>query len=242
VIIGLCGQAGSGKDTVADILVKDHHFVKVALADPLKRICREVFDFTDEQLWGASEKRNAPDKRYPRSLGDLHEGMIRGLQIPREYIHPDSFLTPRYALQQLGTEWGRDCYPNVWIDYALRVAKELEARVEYGDSWHDPQGYAARSGLVPLNENPDLPHEISGVVISDVRFRNEVDAIKKAGGKVVRIIRPGAGLEGAAAQHRSETEQSAIPAELFDYCAINDGTLGDLPREVERLLLALKTR
>jgi len=48
MIIGVAGNAGSGKDTVADHLVKHHGFVKVALADPLKRICREVFDFSEE--------------------------------------------------------------------------------------------------------------------------------------------------------------------------------------------------
>jgi hypothetical protein len=49
-----------------------------------------------------------------------------------------------------------------------------------------------------------------GVVISDVRFKNEVDAIFKAGGSVWRIERPGAGLQGVAAKHVSETEQTLI--------------------------------
>ena len=65
-LIGICGRSGSGKDTVADILVRDYGFVKVACADPLKRTCRDVYRFTDEQLWGPSKKRNAPDMRYPR--------------------------------------------------------------------------------------------------------------------------------------------------------------------------------
>ena len=45
-IIGVCGQAGAGKDTIADFLVKDHKFVKLSFADPLKRICHDVFDFS----------------------------------------------------------------------------------------------------------------------------------------------------------------------------------------------------
>ena len=48
MILGISGLAGSGKDTVADILVKHQQCVKVSFADPLKRICRDVFDFTDE--------------------------------------------------------------------------------------------------------------------------------------------------------------------------------------------------
>lgn len=32
------------------------------------------------------------------------------------------YLTPRFALQQLGTAWGRTCYPNVWVELAIRNA------------------------------------------------------------------------------------------------------------------------
>jgi hypothetical protein len=37
MIIGITGRAGAGKDTVADILVERHSFVRVALADEIKR-------------------------------------------------------------------------------------------------------------------------------------------------------------------------------------------------------------
>jgi hypothetical protein len=118
-LIGISGLAGAGKDTAAEILVKEFGFVRVALADPIKRICKEVFEFTDEQLWGSSERRNAVDERY-----------LRGWLCARSV---SAFLTPRYALQTLGTEWGRDCYPDVWIDIAIRTANgRREMRVEGG--------------------------------------------------------------------------------------------------------------
>src|SRR5262249_21718742 len=126
-VIGICGRAGAGKDTAADVLVKEFGFVKVSLADPLKRICREVFAFTEEQLWGPSECRNEPDKRYRRrpsgydangrpidKCGCLRENK-RAFMDAEDYrdhlpcpavFSGDEFLTPRHALQQLGTEWG----------------------------------------------------------------------------------------------------------------------------------------
>ena len=104
-IIGLSGFAGTGKDTVADILVERHNYVKVSMADPLKRFCCDALDFSTDQLWGPSELRNKPDDRYKRKSGEK--------------------LTPRYALQTLGTEWGRDCYPDIWVDYAIDVAERL---------------------------------------------------------------------------------------------------------------------
>lgn len=188
-LVGFCGLAGSGKDTSADILVKHANFVKIALADPLKRVCKDIFAFSDDQLWGPSENRNAPDRRY-----------FRGRHLDQD-THVDMFLTPRHALQQLGTEWGRNCYPDVWIDYALRTASELMERgLEY---------YPDRGLTVERAEKP-----FGGVVFSDIRFRNEVSAIRSAGGKVIRLLR--GGLQGSASLHASESEMMSMPDSLFD--------------------------
>ena len=54
MIIGVAGLAGSGKNAVAEILVKKYGFAMVSFADPLKRYAMEIYDFTEEQLWGKS--------------------------------------------------------------------------------------------------------------------------------------------------------------------------------------------
>ena len=43
MLVGITGKAGSGKDTVGDYLVKSHGFKKIALADPIKRLVKDVF-------------------------------------------------------------------------------------------------------------------------------------------------------------------------------------------------------
>jgi len=43
MLIGICGKAGSGKDTIGDYLVGSHGFKKIALADPIKRLVKDVF-------------------------------------------------------------------------------------------------------------------------------------------------------------------------------------------------------
>lgn len=59
-----------------------------------------------------------------------------------------------------------------------------------------------------------LPSGARGVVVTDVRFRNEVDAIKSWGGKAWRVFRPkkdivaGAGLEADAADLRRWLDDS----------------------------------
>jgi hypothetical protein len=45
LIILLTGWSESGKDTVADILVKNHGFTKYAFADPLKDLCSSLYGF-----------------------------------------------------------------------------------------------------------------------------------------------------------------------------------------------------
>ena len=60
---------------------------------------------------------------------------------------------------------------------------------------------------------PPLP--VKGVVFSDIRFKNEMAAVKKAGGFLWRMKR-GSGLEGAAGEHSSEAEQREVPDFYFD--------------------------
>lgn len=201
MIIGLAGQAGAGKDTAADFLTQRHGFTKIALADPMKRFCKEIFQFSDEQLWGPSAKRNAPDSRYPRvARRTLHEGDVY------------QCLTPRYTLQRLGTEWGRDCYEDVWVRYALENAVLLLG---------GGGGYTQSAGLYVDETRGPAP----GVVIPDIRFPNELEAIRGEGGQVWWIDRPGAGLSGKASEHSSE---NSIKSEDCDLIIKNDGSLEDL--------------
>lgn len=236
MIVGICGLAGSGKDTAADFLVKNEGFVKIAFADPLKRIARDVYDFTDEQLWGPSAARNKPDMRYPREHGPFTRDCkcaCCGVEAEEDWAtrrlfvmpeHPPCYLTPRYALQMLGTEWGRTCYPNTWADLALRTAKKV--LYQSGILRSVFYNYHPQMGLWTSN-TPEGPRP-KGAVISDVRFINEVVAINEANGFVYQTTR-GMGLEGAAGQHQSETEMRSIPKELFKGQIDNkDWTLDEL--------------
>ena len=64
------------------------------------------------------------------------------------------------------------------------------------------------------------------VVISDVRFPNEADAIAKLGGSVWRINRKNhSAVNGHASEH-------AMDNYMFNHVIYNDGTLDDLSDEV----------
>lgn len=66
--------------------------------------------------------------------------------------------------------------------------------------------------------------------ISDCRFLNEAEAIRKRGGKVIRIERPGV---GPANSHPSETSLDDYD---FDHVIVNDGSLKDFQKRLYEVL------
>ncbi len=64
MLVAFAGPKGSGKDTGADYLVEKYNFVKVSFADPLKAALKELFMFSDEQLYGTIEQKESPDDRW----------------------------------------------------------------------------------------------------------------------------------------------------------------------------------
>jgi hypothetical protein len=110
MIIGICGLIGSGKGTVADLLVTDHEFIKVSFADGLKDCVAAVFGWPRHLLEGDSEEsriwREQPDPWWAKKLDIPH-------------------LTPRWILQYWGTEVCRHGFhDDIWI-------ASLEYRTQY---------------------------------------------------------------------------------------------------------------
>lgn len=89
MIIGIAGAKGGGKTEVAEYLVKCMPWLrKVSFADPMKHMLQAGLKLTDAQLWG--DEKEVVDPRYG--------------------------VTPRWMLQSLGTEWGRDLIKrDIWV-------------------------------------------------------------------------------------------------------------------------------
>jgi hypothetical protein len=100
-IIGLCGWIGSGKDTVADYLVREKNFTRVSWAGALKDAVANVFGWDREALEGLT-----PESRAWREQVDTW--WAKRLAMPH--------LTPRWVLQFWGTEVCRiGFHSDIWI-------------------------------------------------------------------------------------------------------------------------------
>lgn len=217
LIIGLTGQARAGKDTFADHINKGYRFTRIGLADPMKRFCKELFDFSDEQLYG--DERDLSDRRYPRR---------NPMPATPEEAQSGDYLTPRYALQTLGTEWGRDCYENIWIEYGIGIAKELI------------KGYATYDMKTGLQFVEKDVGEIGGAVFSDLRFKNEFEAVRKAGGILIRIKRDEANGDVGIIGHASEAEQREVPDDYFDHVIHNPPGLANYYSAIDVLMRKIR--
>ena len=119
----------------------------------------------------------------------------------------------RHLLQQEGTEMGRMIYgEDVWVDTMFAWMKTLH------DYWN-----------------------IDKFIVPDVRFVNEVEAIKRHGGRVFRIVAPErdrkSGATPEARAHPSETSLDAYPLEDYDGLIYNDLKDKDtITNQIKRLL------
>ena len=100
MIIGMCGLIGTGKDTVADILVNNYNFIKVSYADKLKDGVATVISWDREMLEGTTDEsrtwREQKDEFWSRETNE--------------------HITPRLVLQMFGTDCMRNGFYNgIWV-------------------------------------------------------------------------------------------------------------------------------
>lgn len=131
-IIGITGQATAGKTSLACILAAQYDLVRMSFADPIRDMLKAL-GITDEAM---SERKNVPCAALCNH-------------------------TPRYAMQKLGTEFGRQMIgEDIWGNAAMRRAD-----------------YANNCGAV--------------VIFDDARFDNEARAIRERGGIIIEVSKPG---------------------------------------------------
>jgi hypothetical protein len=107
--------------------------------------------------------------------------------------------SPRYLAQTIGTEWGRDC-----------VAKDIWVRVML-NRWETLQRIQPTSARM---------------IVTDVRFDNEAEAIRDRGGFIFRVVRSG------VREVESHDSERGIDLRYIHGTLFNDGPLLELESSV----------
>lgn len=166
-IIGVCGPARAGKDTIAKVLMS-MGYVKDSFAAPIRNYVAQICGLTLAEL---------------EEVKDFPSDALAG-------------KTPRYAMQTLGTEWGRELIDkDIWINYLMR--RSMGQRL----------------------------------VVPDIRFENEAQAIVDHGGIVLKVVRPG--VEIVESGHVSE---AGLPDSLVAHTFINNKSVEELGYAVTDLM------
>jgi hypothetical protein len=107
LIIGVHGFKQSGKDTLANLLVEEYGYRRLAFADRVKDAIHIIFGIPKEYLYGSDQ-----DKQRPSGVRwkDLQE-------VVREKKDDQEVLSIRELLQIFATEICRSKIPSIWYRY-----------------------------------------------------------------------------------------------------------------------------
>jgi hypothetical protein len=176
-VVAFIGPAGCGKSTAAAHLVEGYGYSPLKFAHPIKQMLR-VIGLEDRHLEGEAK------------------------EIPCDLL---GGVSPRRAMQALGTEWGRTLiHPDIWVSAWMREAV-----------WRLQNGQR--------------------IVIDDLRYPNELDAILRLGGVTIRIVRKEGSTQCPDLMgHDSETQNL-----ISQRVVVNDSGLAEFTEQITRCLESL---
>ena len=137
-------------------------------------------------------------------------------------------MTPRLLLQIIGTECIRDkVHPNAWVNALF---------ADYKYEIHRSEVPTRAAGFIDQHVYPNW-------IITDMRFPNELEAVKSRGGITIRVNRPYDSLNQDSLfslQKQQETNnhpsETALDDAEFDYTIDNNGSIEDLIHTVSLIL------
>jgi len=227
---GISGIAGSGKDTLTAMLLEELHkrgytqYYQYSFALPLKIFAKDVFGFSDYDVFDQEGKEQPFAVTY-------------GLKAFRERF--DYAIFNLTAVDPEQTEWVEDLwnrFREVMIDQIL--PNPVSAAVS---GWIEPE-----KSIISFSSTPRVILQLLGteffrqsisesfwtdispdrnVIISDMRFPNELDHILSIGGVPIGIVGRDSNTTASSA-HASENVGPIIAR--CKHIVSNNGTLEDL--------------
>ena len=167
-----------------------------------------VSDYLEKKYNFIQKSFADPLKQACQKLFLLSDNQINGTQIEKETPDPRWFnCTPRKMFQFVGTDLFRNQLDTIIPGLGINVF------THHFKLWYDT---VKDSGV--------------NVVVSDVRFQNEMEHIKNLGGYLIRIIRPDININLV---HQSESELQGL---TYDYLIVNDKSIVHLVEQIDNIL------
>ena len=210
-----------------------------AFADKLKDVVCLLLGCTREQLEDNDFKESPLGDQWTKyrvwnrvgflqyfSTREEAEKTFNAFAIGNAFI-VEEILTPRLLLQLLGTQCGREIiHPEIWVNALFADYKEK----------YDHEKSKDLEEFEYINSLPNW-------LVTDVRFPNEVDAIKNRDGKIIRInrinhkqyVEYNGQMVVAYDVHPSETALDNYDG--FDYVIEATGTAEDLILKVKAIMI-----
>ena len=265
-ILAISGRKTSGKDAIGKIIqyltgeatvypfdlnidysYRSNWQIK-KFADKLKDIICILINCTREQLEDESFKSKELGEEWWYWYMELDGGyppiILDYLTTTKKELKNYEGLklikpTPRFLLQFIGTNLLRNqLHPEIWVNSLMSEYKPLYG-YQTTDSKINIGGISIPIPVLDIDKRV-FPNWI----ITDMRFPNEMEAVKKRGGITIRVNRPcdicgGSGYHkmscpvSKSGEHYSET---ALDKSEFDYVIENSGSIEELIEKVREIL------
>ena len=273
MLIGISGKMGSGKNLVCTIIqgltaAKKHNIENPSFEWIKKYYINSIWEqkaFASKLKQTASLLTGIPVEKFEdhefknKELGEewwytygmkisgeeRHDFLVPITEMDEYFKNSSSAvivkLTPRMLLQQIGTECIRDkVHPNAWVNALF---------ADYKSNLCDNGIFATmkmeNGSTISWIPNPILePNSYPNWIITDMRFPNEMDAVKSRGGITIRVNRPceecgmleGHKMIPHKKQDSLHPSETALDNAEFDYTIENNSSIEDLIHTVSLIL------
>ena len=156
-----------------------------------------------------------PIKQIAKIIFDFNDEQLYGDD--KELLDKKWGIKPRDVLQKLGTEFGQYDLINYFPELKSKINRNIWVEKLKSDYYKLPQN--------------------TNVIISDTRFKHEIDEIIKMGGIIIKINR---NINNTISDnHISENEMEYIDHSKFNYLLENNSSLENLYLLIDRLCRSL---